>query len=63
MKTVKPMTKKQFKKRWDSNDEGGGITFDDIADCARAWGICSSPKAGPMNEITEKVVKAAECKT
>lgn len=28
------MTKAQFKKRWDSNEDGGGITFDDIAQCA-----------------------------
>lgn len=33
------MTKAQFKKRWDSNEDGGGITFDDIARCAVEWGL------------------------
>lgn len=34
------MTKAQFKKYWDSNEDGGGITFDDIAQCAADWGWC-----------------------
>lgn len=29
------MTKEQFKKRWESDDRGGGITFNDVADCAK----------------------------
>jgi hypothetical protein len=31
------MTKDEFKNRWCSNDEGGGITWEDIAECAGAW--------------------------
>lgn len=54
------MTKNEFKVRWESDDEGGGITFNDIADCAVAWGITQSPKAMPMNSIRYKVLKAAD---
>lgn len=31
------MTKDEFKARWESNEDGGGINFDDIAECAKAW--------------------------
>jgi len=31
------MTKEQFKTKWESNVSGGGITYNDIADCAVAW--------------------------
>jgi hypothetical protein len=32
------MTKQEFKERWESSPDGGGITFDDIAKCAKEWG-------------------------
>ena len=53
------MTKEQFKIRWEGDDKGGGITFDDLADCAVAWGISRSPRACPMNSIRYVVLKAA----
>ncbi len=53
------MTKIQFKQKWESNSDGGGITFDDIAECAKLWGISSSPKTQPIDKITYKVLKAA----
>ena len=53
------MTKDEFKKRWESNDNGGGITFNDIAECAVAWGVCSKPKVRPMDEVRYLVLKAA----
>lgn len=56
------MTKEEFKKRWDSNDEGGGITFDDIAECAKEWGIDRTPRIHDINKVTEKVLAAADCK-
>ena len=31
------MTKREFRDRWCSDDEGGGITWADIADCAGKW--------------------------
>lgn len=54
------MTKLEFKTRWESNDSGGGITYDDIAECARQWGIASAPRISPMEEIRYKVLKAAD---
>lgn len=57
------MTKKEFRERWDSNDEGGGITYNDIADCAQAWGLYSTPRIHQIDEVREAVVKAAGCKT
>ena len=55
------MTKKEFKKRWDTPD-GGGITFDDIADCAREWGLFAKPRTMDINRVAAAVVKAAGCK-
>lgn len=53
------MTKEEFKKLWEANDVGSGITFDDIAECAKAWGISSNPRTRPMDEITYQVLIAA----
>ena len=53
------MTKDEFKKRWESDDNGGGITFDDIAECAVAWGVCATPKVRPLDEVRYRVLKAA----
>ena len=56
------MNKLQFKDRWESNDRGGGITFNDIAKCAVEWGISSHPKTSPINHIRYRVLKAAGTK-
>lgn len=53
------MTKQQFKEKWESDENGGGITFNDIADCAEAWGLYSHPKTSPIYEVTYKVLYAA----
>lgn len=37
-------TKEEFKFLWESNEDGGGITWGDIADCAVAWGIAKMPR-------------------
>lgn len=55
------MTKAQFKKRWDSNEDGGGITFDDIAQCAVDWGLIQNPRIHRIDVIANMVTKAAEC--
>jgi hypothetical protein len=55
------LTRKEFKKRWESKD-GGNITFDDIADCAKDWGLYSKPKICPIHEVGNAVLKAAGCK-
>lgn len=53
-------TKEDFKRLWEANEHGSGITFDDIAECAVAWGISSHPRTRPIDEITYKVLKAAQ---
>lgn len=55
------MTKEDFKKRWDSDDEGGGITFEDIARVAVEWGLYRRPKTSNMMEVKEAVLRAAGC--
>lgn len=53
------MTKEEFKNRWESNDDGGGITFDDVADCAKEWGLYSIPRIHDIFEVRRAVLKAA----
>lgn len=53
------MTKQQFKARWESSEDGGGITYDDIADCAIAWGLTDSPRTKDINRVRDMVLKAA----
>ena len=54
------MTKEEFKKRWESDDDGGGITFDDIAACYTAWGLGNTPRTKPFDTVRYVVLKAAE---
>lgn len=53
------MTKKEFKERWESSADGGGITFDDIADCAVEWGIYQQPRVIPIYSVRYRVLVAA----
>ena len=53
-------TKEKFKELWDS-PYGGGITFDDIADCAKDWGLYNTPKVALIYTIANKVLIAAGC--
>ena len=55
------MTKEEFKRKWEADDEGSGITFGDIANCAIEWGISSRPKCERINDLTYKVLKSANC--
>lgn len=57
---MEAMTKSEFKKRWESAAQGGGITFDDIAECAKAWGVASKPRIMKMDEVRYLVLKAAQ---
>ena len=54
------MTKEEFKERWESNVSGGGITFNDIADCAKAWGLFRTPKTCRIDRVQYAVLKAAD---
>jgi hypothetical protein len=56
------MTKQQFKNRWESDDEGGGITFEDVAVCAKKWGVSFTPRTRPMDRVLYQVLKAANVK-
>lgn len=56
---MKAMTKKEFKRRWDSDELGGGITLEDVAKCAEAWGLFSHPRTEDVNKVVEAVLKAA----
>jgi hypothetical protein len=53
------MTKEEFKARWDGDDNGGGISYNDIADCAKAWGLFSRPKTCNIFNVRYQVLKAA----
>ena len=54
-------TKEEFKKLWEADDHGSGITFDDIADCAENWGLFSMPKCYPILLVRYRVLCAADC--
>lgn len=53
------MTKEEFKQRWESNDDGGGITSEDIADCAKEWGLFDRPRICEMQKVIDAVLKYA----
>lgn len=53
------MTKEEFKIRWESSDDGGGITFNDIANCAVNWDLIALPKLKPIDKVMYAVLKAA----
>lgn len=53
------MNRTEFKKRWQSDDIGGGITFDDIADCYVKWGLGASPRIKPIDKVRYEVLVAA----
>lgn len=54
------MTPAEFKTRWESDEDGGGITYDEIAECAVAWGIASRPKISRIDVIRHAVLKMAK---
>ena len=55
-------TKEDFKEKWDGDEDGGGITWEDIADCAEAWGLFSTPRIHDMWEVRKAVIKACGAK-
>lgn len=59
MNSTATMTRSEFRDRWESDDEGGGITFDDVAECARAWGLYPKPRIRPMGEVLDAVLATA----
>ena len=55
------MTQEEFKKLWEADEHGSGITFDDIADRAKEWGLFDHPKRCDINIVRYEVLKAAKC--
>lgn len=53
------MSREEFKRRWDAREP---ITNDEVADCYVAWGLGSYPRVKPIDEVIERVLKAANCK-
>lgn len=55
------MTKEEFKKLWEADEHASGITFDDIADVAKEWGLFEDPKCWHIYIVRYEVLKAAKC--
>lgn len=53
------MTKEEFKNRWESSADYGGITCREIEDCAIEWGVRENPRVLPYHVIRYLVLKAA----
>lgn len=53
------MTKEEFKRRWESDKRGGGITFEDIAKCVESWGLFLTPRIHQIDRVRYAVLKAA----
>ncbi len=51
-------TKEEFKKMWESDENGGGITFDDIIECALEWGLVDEDDN--HKEMIDKVLEEAQ---
>lgn len=51
-------TKEEFYELWHA--DYCPITFDDCADCAKAWGLCSNPRCEDIFKIRDMVIAAAE---
>ena len=54
------MSKVEFKWRWELDDDGDGIDFDDIADCAKAWGLFRTPRTARIDVVRYRVLKEAD---
>lgn len=55
-------TKEEFKEMWEADIDGksvDGITNEDCADCAKAWGIYYNPKCASLDEVVYRVCEAA----
>lgn len=55
------MTREEFKKLWEADEDAPGITIDDIADVAKEWGLFDYPKRYDINIVRYEVLKAAKC--
>ena len=61
-KESKIMSPSEFKKRWESDERGGGITNDDCAECYVAWGLGTQPRCKQIKYIIDEVCRFAGVK-
>jgi hypothetical protein len=54
---TRKFTKEQFVELW--NREDCDINWEEIADCAVSWGICSTPKTRQMSRVGNMVLRSA----
>ena len=54
------MTREEFKRRWEKDDNADGITYEEIADCAEQWGLYSNARIHDINEVTRRVLQEAQ---
>lgn len=57
------MTKEEFKSRWESSADGGKITWEEVAEAAKGWGLHAAPRTRPMNSVLRDVLRAADCRS
>ena len=53
------MTKEEFKQRWERDERGDGITFEDIANCAKEWGLFATPRTQHIDLVRYAVLNTA----
>lgn len=56
------MTKEQFKTQWESDEDGGGISWNDVAACAKNWDLYRNPRIHRMDMVLYAVLKVAGTK-
>lgn len=54
------MTKEEFKKRRESDENWWNITFDEVAECAKQRWLFSTPKVCRMEVVLYRVLEAAK---
>jgi hypothetical protein len=53
------MTREEFKARWESPN--CDITYEDVANCAKEWGLYSMPRCSPLDQVQYRVLVEAGC--
>lgn len=56
------MTKEEFKRRWELDRFGDGLTLADMRKCAKDWKLHHMPELLPISKMMHIVLKAAHTK-
>lgn len=59
MLTTRHLTKREFKRLWEKKNDPVGITWDEVADCAKRWGLYDAPRCHAMSVVLDAVLEAA----